>query len=190
MRFARVKSDNIYLLWPQRMLGYFWYVTSKVARLFLVRDWQSRVAGYEGHVTDPWLKFWRLSCVPMKTVFCPKNRTVGTSPGHVRDMSGTSATKVIYGAAVAWTWGTFLLIFHSSHLHYLHLILILFCQVQSILCNIYYHFVIFPWLGHSSFSSRVYYWGSETNRIFTPWLSYSAIKFWVSSWDYKIPFYW
>ena len=30
----------------------------------------------------------------MKTVFCPKTGTVGTSPGHVRDMSGTSATKV------------------------------------------------------------------------------------------------
>ena len=30
----------------------------------------------------------------MKTVFCPKSGTVGTSPGHVRDMSRTSATEV------------------------------------------------------------------------------------------------
>ena len=31
----------------------------------------------------------------MKTVFCPKTGTVGTSPGHVWDMSRTSATKVV-----------------------------------------------------------------------------------------------
>ena len=30
----------------------------------------------------------------MKTVFCPKTGTLGTIPGHVRDISGTSATKV------------------------------------------------------------------------------------------------
>ena len=111
MRFARVKSDNICLLWPQRMLGYFWSVTSKIGRLFLVRDcyfwsvtskvaclflvrdWQSRVAGHEGQVTNPWLTFWCLSCVLMKRGDWPKIGTVGTSPGHVRDMSRTIATK-------------------------------------------------------------------------------------------------
>ena len=33
----------------------------------------------------------------MKTVFWPKTGTVGTSPGHVRDMSRTSATKLVTG---------------------------------------------------------------------------------------------
>ena len=92
--------------WLAKSVGYFWSSTiifgPWLARLFLVRDWKSRFAWQEGHVTDPWLKFCSLSCVTMKTVFCPKTGTVrqvwdtsGTCPGHVQDMSMTSATKLL-----------------------------------------------------------------------------------------------